>query len=178
MVSAWVSPNCLFVCVVSELRFNKEFRKGNCQDWPTKESVSSKKSLPWSLICNAKTWSQKKKKEKEKEMHEVCYVFQPLDCLSRLNWEWTLFRRIWVTKSWLTKESDCHQKNLILNLNLWCKESVPQEKKKGNIVNCFGHWTVFICWTESGLCKRDGWLRADPQRSQIVTQLISPSVLI
>ena len=68
----------------------------------------------------------------------------------------------------------------ISSLILICdaKTRFLRKKKKGNIVNCFGHWNVFIHWTESGLCKRDGWLRADPQRSQIVTQLISPSVLI
>ena len=63
-------------------------------------------------------------------MHKVCYVFQPLDCLSRLNWEWTLYRRIWVTKSWLTKESDCHQKNLILILICDAKTRFLMKKKR------------------------------------------------
>ena len=52
-------------------------------------------------ICDAKTWSQKKK---EKEMQWVCWLFWPLDCLYVLNREWTLCKR-WVTKSWPTKES-------------------------------------------------------------------------
>ena len=45
----------------------------------------------------------------------------------------------------------------------------PTKKKKRKsceCVECFGHWTVFICWTESGLGIRDGGLRVDPQRSQ------------
>ena len=57
-----------------------------------------------------------------------------------------------------------------LVLNLWCKDLVPQKKRKrkcSECVECFGHWTVFMCWTESGLCTRVmGDFRADPQRSQ------------
>ena len=43
-----------------------------------------------------------------------------------------------------------------------------QKKRKRKCSECvdFGHWTVFMRWTESGLCVRDGWLRADPQKSQ------------
>ena len=33
-------------------------------------------------------------------------------------------------------------------------------------------------WTEGGLCARDGWLKADPKRSQTITQQISSLVLI
>ena len=54
------------------------------------------------LICDAKTWSHKKKK-KEKDMQWVCLLFRPRDCLYAPNREWTLFKR-WVTKSWPTKE--------------------------------------------------------------------------
>ena len=45
----------------------------------------------------------------------------------------------------------------------------PTKKKKRKsceCVECFGHWTVFMCWTESRLCIRDGGLRADALRSQ------------
>ena len=62
-----------------------------------------------------------------------------------------------------------HPTNLFLSLNLWCKDLAQQKKRKSiwsGCVECFGHWTVFMCWTESGLCTRDGWLKADPQRSQ------------
>ena len=43
-----------------------------------------------------------------------------------------------------------------------------QKKRKRKCSECvdFGHWTVFMRWTKSGLCVRDGWLRADPQKSQ------------
>ena len=41
------------------------------------------------------------------------------------------------------------------------------KSKCSECVECFGHWTVFMCWTESGLCTRVmGNCRADPQRSQ------------
>ena len=46
----------------------------------------------------------------------------------------------------------------------------PTKKRKrkcSECVECFGHWTVFMRWTESGLCTRVmGDFRADPQRSQ------------
>ena len=41
-----------------------------------------------------------------------------------------------------------------------------RKRKSCECVECFGHWTVFMCWTESGLCIRDGGLRADALRSQ------------
>ena len=55
-----------------------------------------------------------------------------------------------------------HVKNLLLSPNMWCKDLVPQKKRKGSECVCVSHWTVFVHWTESGLCIRDGWLRADP----------------
>ena len=45
----------------------------------------------------------------------------------------------------------------------------PTKKRKricSECVDCFGQRTVFMCWTESGLCTRDGWIRTDSQRSQ------------
>ena len=41
-----------------------------------------------------------------------------------------------------------------------------RKRKSCECVECFSHWTVFMCWTESGLCTRDGGLRADALRSQ------------
>ena len=59
------------------------------------------------LICDAKTWSHKKK-----EKQWVCWLFRPLDCLYALNREWTLYKR-WVTKSWSpSKESVPPNKSL------------------------------------------------------------------
>ena len=45
----------------------------------------------------------------------------------------------------------------------------PTKKKKRKCNECaefFGHWTVFMHRTESGLCTRHGGLRADALRSQ------------
>ena len=79
------------------------------------------------LICDAKTWSHKKE---EKEMQWVCQVFRPLDCLYTLNREWTLYKR-WVTKSWHSKESDCHPKNPFLSLKSVMKRlGPPKEEEK------------------------------------------------
>ena len=170
-------------------------------------------------------------------MQWVCQVFRPLDCLYTLNREWTLYKRL-VTKSWPTKESDCHQQNSSLVLNLWCKDLVPQKRGKGNAVSvssvsatglslyaeqrvdfvqeigdkelthkgvrlsptklflslksvmqrlgsakkrrrkcsecvrCFGHWTVFIRWTESGLCTGDWEDMNDKRRSVFYRKII------
>ena len=95
-------------------------------------------------------------------------MFWPLDCLYMLNRGWTLYKR-WVTKSWLSTRSQFHSTNFFLSLNLWCKDLVPQKRRKGSamsVLNFFGHWTVFMRWTESGLCTRHGGLRADALRSQ------------
>ena len=108
-------------------------------------------------------------------------MFWPLDCLYMLNREWTLYKR-WVTKSWCSKESDCHPKNPFLSLkSVMQRLGPPQRRGKGIAVSefkCFGHWTVFMRWTEGELCARDGWLKADPKRSQTITQQISSLVLI
>ena len=84
------------------------------------------------LICDAKTWSHKKE---EKELQWVSWIFWPLDCLYMLNREWTLYKRIWVTKSQPTLASDCHSTNLFSSLNLWCKDLVPQKRGKGIAVS-------------------------------------------
>ena len=65
----------------------------------------TKQILSLVLICNTQTWSPKKK---DKEIQQVYKKFQPVDCLYMLNREWTLYKRIWVTKSWPTLESVCH----------------------------------------------------------------------
>ena len=74
-----------------------------------------------------------------------------------------------ITEVLQTKKSVSPNKSL-WGLNLWCKDLVPQKRMKricSECVDCFGHWAVFMCWTESGLCTRDGWQRADhPQRCQ------------
>ena len=92
----------------------------------------TKQILSLVLICNTQTWSPKKK---EKEMQWVCKKFQPVDCVHTLNREWTLYKRMWVTKSQATLESDCHSTNLFLSVNLWCKDLVPQKRGKGIAVS-------------------------------------------
>ena len=68
-------------------------------------------------------------------MQWVCKKFQPVDCVHMLNREWTLYKRLWVTKSQATLESDCHSTNLFLSVNLWCKDLVPQKRGKGIAVS-------------------------------------------
>ena len=82
-------------------------------------------------ICDAKAWSHKKE---EKEKLWVCWMFWPLDCLYMLNRGWTLYKR-WVTKSWLSTRSQFHSTNFFLSLNLWCRDLVPQKRRKGSAMN-------------------------------------------
>ena len=72
---------------------------------------------------------------------------------------------------WLRADSLCcqfHPTNLFFSLNLWCKDLVPKKRKRkwSECVKCLGHGTVFMRWSESRLCTRDGWLRTDPQQGQ------------
>ena len=102
------------------------------KSWPFKGVSFTYLILSLVLICNTQTWSPKKK---EKEMQRVCKKFQPVDCVHTLNREWTLYKRMWVTKSQATLESDCHSTNLFLSVNLWCKDLVPQKRGKGIAVS-------------------------------------------
>ena len=93
---------------------------------------------------------------------------------------WTVFIR-WTESGLCTRDgwleddplqrSQIHPTNLFLSLKSVMQRLGPTKKRKrkcSECVKCFGHWTVFIRWTESGLCTRDGWLEDDPlQRSQI-----------
>ena len=122
---------------------------------------------PTNLFLSLSLWCKDLVHQKEKkEKQWVCWLFWPLYCLYALNREWTLYKR-WVNKNWPTKGSVSPNKSLPWS-HLWCKDLVPQKKRKricSECVYCFGHGTVFMHQTESGLCTRGGWLRADPQRS-------------
>ena len=125
------------------------------KSWSTLESDYHQQISSIVLICDAKTWSHKKE---EKELQWVSLMFWPLDCLNALNRGWTLYKS-WVTKSWPSKESDCHPTNPFLSLKSVKQRLGPTKKRKRKcieLVKCFGHWTVFLRWTERGLCTRDG----------------------
>ena len=89
---------------------------------------------------------------------------------------WTVFMHwteggLCMRDGWLRADSYCcqfHLTNLFFSLNLWCKDLVPKKRKRkwSECVKCLGHGTVFIHWSESRLCTRDGWLRTDPQQGQ------------
>ena len=79
-----------------------------------------------------------------------------------------------------SQRSQFHPTNLFLSLRLWCKDLVPQKGGKGKAVSVlivFGHWNVFMHWTESGLCTRDGWIRTDPQRGQFLPTNLFPGLI-
>ena len=81
---------------------------------------------------------------------------------------WTVFMRwssVWLcTRDGRLKagplRDQCHRAELFLSLDLWCEDLVPPPQKK-----CFGHWTVFMRWSDVWLWTRDGWLKADSLRS-------------
>ena len=98
------------------------------KSWSTLESDYHQQISSIVLICDAKTWSHKKE---EKELQWVSLMFWALDCLNALNRGWTLYKR-WVTKSWHSKESDCHPKNPFLSLKSVMQRLGPlkEEEKK------------------------------------------------
>ena len=102
------------------------------------------------LICDAKTLSPKKDEE----------LFWTLDWLLALIWRLTLYKRymgVWKLTS----------KGVGFTLG-------PQKKR----INCFGHWTVSMCWSGVWLCTRDGRLKTDPLTRVGVTLYNSFLVLI
>ena len=115
------------------------------------------------LICDAKTWSLKKEKGNEVS---VLYVLatglsscadQRVDSEQEMGVLELTLNRVSFTQRISSLVSICDAKT-------WSQKK--RKRKCNECVDCFGHWTVFMRWTESGLCVRDGWLRADPQKSQ------------
>ena len=114
------------------------------------------------LICDAKTWSLKKEKGNEVSVLNVLATGLSLCADQRVDSEQEMgvleltLNRVGFTQRISSLVSICDAKT-------W-----SQKKRKRKCSECvdFGHWTVFMRWTESGLCVRDGWLRADPQKSQ------------
>ena len=45
----------------------------------------------------------------------------------------------------------------------------PLNKQREVCKNCFGNWTVLLCWTDLELCIRDGWQIADLSWSRFHT---------
>ena len=77
-------------------------------------------------ICDAKTWSHKKE---EKKKQWVCWLFWPLDCLFALNRGWLCTRDGWLRID--RQQGQFHPTNLLLGLNLWCKDlSYKKEEKE------------------------------------------------
>ena len=112
------------------------------------------------LICDAKTWSHKKK-GKGKAVSVLIVSATGLSLCTEQRVDFVQEMGDWSVKADHPQKSQFHPTNLFLSLNLWCKDLVPQKKRKrksSECVDCFGHWTVFMHWTESGLCTRDGWL--------------------
>ena len=62
-------------------------------------------------------------------------------------WESWLCTRDGCLRAEPLKRSQFHPANFFLSLNLWCKDLVPQKRKKisSECVDCFGQWTVFTC---------------------------------
>ena len=95
-------------------------------------------------------------------------LFWKLDCLIALNRSWIVYKR-WVTDSWPVMESASPVKSLPYSWSETLRPGLPKKKKKKRkeCENCFGNWTVLLCWVDFDLCTRDGWLTAEPQWSQL-----------
>ena len=101
------------------------------------------------LICDAKTLSPKKDEE----------LFWTLDWLHALIWGLTV-----------QKVHGCLKADFQRS---WFHPWSPKKR-----INCFGHWTVSMCWSGVWLCTRDGRLKTDPLTRVGVTLYNSSLVLI
>ena len=82
------------------------------------------------LICDAKTWSPKKKIK----------LFRTLDCLMRWSGVWLCTRdgrlKAGPSRGW------CHPKYLFLSLDLWCKDLVQKNRiKLFRTLDCLMRWS-------------------------------------
>ena len=154
-----VSATGLSLCTKQRVDFVREMG-----DWElTLNAVSFIQQISsLVLICDAKTWSLKKEKGNEVSVLNVLatglslYTDQRVDSAQEMGGLELTLNRVSFTQRISSLVSICDAKT-------W-----SQKKRKRKCSECvdFGHWTVFMRWTESGLCVRDGWLRADPQKSQ------------
>ena len=121
-----------------------------------------------------------KKKGKREEVSVLIVLATGLSLCTEQRVDFVQEMVDWSVKADHPQRSQFHPKNLFLSLNLWCKDLVPQKKRKrksSECVDCFSHWTVFMHWTESGLCTRDGWIRTDPQRGQFLPTNLFPGLI-
>ena len=127
---------------------------------------------PTNLFLSLNLWCKDLVPKKGKGEEVSVWLFRPRDCLSMLNRKWTFYKR------WVPQKADStgvvSPKILFLSLDLWRKDLVPQKKKEKEkekekqwVCDFSGHWTVFMHWTESGLCTRDGWLKPNLQRRRL-----------
>ena len=115
---------------------------------------------PTNLFLSLNLWCKDLARQKKRKSIWSEYI----ECFG----PWTVFMR-WSESGLCTRDGwlradQFHPTNLFLSLNLWCKDLARQKKRKSiwsEYIECFGPWTVFMRWSESGLCTRDGWLRAD-----------------
>ena len=130
----------------------------------TKKSVSPNKSL-WGLNLWCKDLVPQKKNEKD--MQWVCWLFWPLGCLNlcaeqRVDFAQEMGDKELITHKGVSSTQQISSLVLICDAKTW---SHWKRRKRicSECVDCFNHWTVFMCWTESGInCTEDGHLRADP----------------
>ena len=100
------------------------------------------------LICDAKTWSPKKSIKH----------FGNWTVFMRWSGVWLCTRDGWLKADLQRVGFTLHNSSLVLI----CDAKTWSPKKS---IKHFGNWTVFMRWSGVWLCTRDGWLKADLQRS-------------
>ena len=104
------------------------------------------------LICDAKTWSLKKEKGNEVSVLNVLATGLSLCADQRVDSE----QEMGVLELTLNRVSFTQRISSLVSICDAKTWSPKKRKRKCNeCVDCFGHWTVFMRWTESGLCVRD-----------------------
>ena len=84
---------------------------------------------------------------------------------------------IQLTHKWVSFTQQISSLVLICDAKTWSYKKKKRKKRRSECIDCFGHWTVFMHWTESGLCTRDGWIRTDPQRGQFLPTNLFPGLV-
>ena len=87
------------------------------------------------LICDAKTWSYKKKKGKREEVSVLIVLATGLSLCTEQRVGFVQEMGDWSVRADHPQRSQFHPTNLFLSHNLWCKDLVPQKKGKGKAVS-------------------------------------------
>ena len=140
--------------------------RGLIVDDQQKESVSPNKSLPQPSSVKQRLGPKKKEKEMQLVFWGISVTGLSLCIEQRVHFvqemiDWKL------THKGVSFTRHISSLVLICDAKTWSQKN--RIRKCSEYVEYFGHWTVLMCWTESGLCTRVRELIADHQQKESVS---------